>query len=55
MPQIFVNMNDRALINIGYKLKENSFKMRHAPYSNRQTAQKLHTTFLLTKTCKQLV
>ena len=40
MPQLVVNMNDRALINIGSKLKVNSFKMRHAPYSNRWAAYK---------------
>ena len=39
MPQLVVNMNDRALTNISSKLKVNRFKMRHAPYSNRQTAQ----------------
>ena len=35
MPQVVVNMKVRALINIDCKLKVNSFKMRHAPYSNR--------------------
>ena len=35
MPQLVVIMRDRALINIDCKLKLNSFKLRHAPYSNR--------------------
>ena len=32
MPQLVVNMKDKALINIGNKLKVNSSKQRHAPY-----------------------
>ena len=35
MPQLVVNMNNRTLINIGGNLKDNNFKLRHAPYSNR--------------------
>ena len=35
MPQLVVNMNNRALINIGGKLKVSSFELRHAPYLNR--------------------
>ena len=40
MPQLVVNMNDRALINIGGKMKVTSFILRHAPYSNRCVALK---------------
>ena len=35
MPQVVVNIYDIALINDSSKLKVNSIKLRHAPYSNR--------------------
>ena len=35
MPQLVVNMNDRAFAKIGCKLKVSSIELRHAPYSNR--------------------
>jgi len=35
MPQVIVDMKIKALTNIGGKLKVNSFKLRHAPYSDR--------------------
>ena len=47
MPQLAVNMKERALINIGSKLKVNGSIMRHAPYSNRcgalKTNEKKHS------------
>ena len=38
MPQVVVNMKVRAITNIGGNLKMISFKLRHAPYSNRRRA-----------------
>jgi hypothetical protein len=35
MPQLVVNTNDRALNKVSSKLKVNSIKLRHAPYSDR--------------------
>jgi len=35
MPQLVVYMKVKALMNIGSKLKDNNFKLRHAPYSDR--------------------
>ncbi len=35
MPQLVVNMKDNTQNKISRNLKNNRFKMRHAPYSNR--------------------
>jgi len=35
MPQIVVNMNDGVSNKVCSKLKNNRFKQRYAPYSNR--------------------
>ena len=35
MPQLVANMKITALNKVCRKLKNNRFKMRHAPYSNR--------------------
>jgi hypothetical protein len=35
MPQFAVNMKDNTQNKVSYKLKNNCFKLRHAPYSNR--------------------
>ncbi len=35
MPQLVINMTIRAFISICGKMKDNSFKLRYAQYSNR--------------------
>jgi len=35
MPQVVVNMEVNIQNKVGRKLKNNCFKLRHAPYSNR--------------------
>jgi len=35
MPQLVVNVKDNMQNRISRKLKNNRFKLRHAPYSNR--------------------
>ena len=40
MPQVVVNMKDRALIDISSRLKMNNFKLRHAPYLNHYAQAK---------------
>ena len=35
MPQLIVNMNVNTQNKVSHKLKNNRFKLRHAPYLNR--------------------